>query len=395
MKFAYTGIISSAADTGEFMVIFRPEVQFLIHGPRGTREIRALVDTGADNTILPASAARALGIPLKRTTGPAAQAFGGQEIALSYADVKLELLHPDARLRWLAHVYFRAGLEDGEEAALLGQEGFLEFFTAVFYGDDCVLDLEPKFALAPIGDVNRAMSKLLRALAIGFESNLTTNTAGACLVASGTKAGDRLIVVVLGASPSDARYDDARAPLQMGMATTGWREALRAINGAGGMTTQNRSAPYYPPEQPLIMAISDWPIRWQALERACMGRKASGRWDAGCDKPPRIEIGPPATEWDVAQVEATLGCPIPSSFRKILLEYSGASASSGSYAKRRSCRKSFSRFLPENVGGTWHHFPTSNLGIANGWRSLPIRTTSTTGPGRISSLCLKSVTAIC
>jgi D-alanyl-D-alanine carboxypeptidase (penicillin-binding protein 5/6) len=42
----------------------------------------------------------------------------------------------------------------------------------------------------------------------------TTNAAGACLVASGSKGGDRLIVVVLGASPSDARYTDARALFQ-------------------------------------------------------------------------------------------------------------------------------------------------------------------------------------
>jgi hypothetical protein len=142
MRFDYTGIISSAADTGEYMVIFRPEVRVLVHGPRGAREVRALVDTGADNTILPGSAARALGIPLMRATGPAAQAFGGQEIILSYADVELELIHPDARLRWLAHVYFRVGQED-EEVALLGQQGFLEFFTAAFQGDECVLDLEP------------------------------------------------------------------------------------------------------------------------------------------------------------------------------------------------------------------------------------------------------------
>jgi serine-type D-Ala-D-Ala carboxypeptidase (penicillin-binding protein 5/6) len=39
----------------------------------------------------------------------------------------------------------------------------------------------------------------------------TTSAAGACLVASGSKNGDHLIVVVLGASPSDARYTDARA----------------------------------------------------------------------------------------------------------------------------------------------------------------------------------------
>ena len=42
------------------------------------------------------------------------------------------------------------------------------------------------------------------------------NAAGACLVASGSKNGDRLIVVVLGASPSDARYDDARALFKWG-----------------------------------------------------------------------------------------------------------------------------------------------------------------------------------
>ena len=100
------------------------------------------MDTGADNTILPGSVARALGIPLKHATGPAALAFGGQEIVLSYADVELELIHSDATLRWLAHVYFRVGKED-EEGALLGQEGFLEYFTAAFCGDESVLDLEP------------------------------------------------------------------------------------------------------------------------------------------------------------------------------------------------------------------------------------------------------------
>ncbi len=39
----------------------------------------------------------------------------------------------------------------------------------------------------------------------------TTRAAGACLVASGSKGGDHLIVVVLGAGPGDGRYDDAHA----------------------------------------------------------------------------------------------------------------------------------------------------------------------------------------
>jgi cell wall assembly regulator SMI1 len=74
------------------------------------------------------------------------------------------------------------------------------------------------------------------------------------------------------------------------------------------------------------MAISDWTARWEALRRACENRKATGRWDAGRDKPPRFEVGPPATEQDVAKVEVTLGCAIPSSLRKVLLECSGVTS---------------------------------------------------------------------
>jgi serine-type D-Ala-D-Ala carboxypeptidase (penicillin-binding protein 5/6) len=44
----------------------------------------------------------------------------------------------------------------------------------------------------------------------------TTKAAGACLVASGSKGDDHLIVIVLGASPSDARYVDARALFKWG-----------------------------------------------------------------------------------------------------------------------------------------------------------------------------------
>jgi hypothetical protein len=72
------------------------------------------------------------------------------------------------------------------------------------------------------------------------------------------------------------------------------------------------------------MPISEWPARWNVLQRACEYRKATGRWAAGASKPPRFEIGRHATEGEVAAVEAKLGCVIPSSFRKVLLEYSGA-----------------------------------------------------------------------
>ncbi|MHB1038529.1 MAG: pepsin/retropepsin-like aspartic protease family protein [Pirellulales bacterium] len=149
MRFEYTAIVSSAPDNGDPVVIFRPEIHLTVHGRRGSSDFLALVDSGADNTILPESIARSLDIPLHPAKGPAAKAFGGQEIALSYADVELELVHDEARLRWLARVYFLAGGAD-DETLVLGHQGFLDYFTATFIGEEFALDLEPNDYLPKI-----------------------------------------------------------------------------------------------------------------------------------------------------------------------------------------------------------------------------------------------------
>jgi hypothetical protein len=84
-------------DTGEEIVLLRPEVPIHLYGPAGTVEVVALVDTGADNSIFPLSIARDLGIETTEGKGPAATAFGGQQIALSFADVVLELSQAGSR----------------------------------------------------------------------------------------------------------------------------------------------------------------------------------------------------------------------------------------------------------------------------------------------------------
>ena len=142
MKFNYTAIVSIASDTGEPMVLFRPEVGMRVHGPGGSRDFLALVDTGADNTILPESIAHDLDIPVHPCQGPAATAFGGQQITLSYADVELELVHDDGNLRWFPRVYFVCGDAD-QETIILGHQGFLDYFTATFDGEDCTVNLQP------------------------------------------------------------------------------------------------------------------------------------------------------------------------------------------------------------------------------------------------------------
>lgn len=141
MKFDYTTILSLAPDTGDSVVIFRPEIRVTVYGSRNSGDFLALVDTGADNTILPESVARNLGIELLPCKGPDATVFGGQGIALFCADVELELAEGDERLRWPARVYFTAA-DAHDETIILGRQGFLDYFTATFDGEACVLDLQ-------------------------------------------------------------------------------------------------------------------------------------------------------------------------------------------------------------------------------------------------------------
>jgi len=60
----------------------------------------------------------------------------------------------------------------------------------------------------------------------------TTNAAGNCLVASGRRGDDRLIVVILGAPTADARYQDARNLFRWGWLRRG--HTAEAEAGAGG-----------------------------------------------------------------------------------------------------------------------------------------------------------------
>ena len=91
------------------------------------------------------------GIPLAPCQGPAATAFGGQQITLSYGDIEFELVHPDGNLRWPSRVYFVSGDAD-KDTLILGHQGFLEYFTATFDGENWTLTLEANEFLSKAKD---------------------------------------------------------------------------------------------------------------------------------------------------------------------------------------------------------------------------------------------------
>lgn len=67
-----------------------------------------------------------------------------------------------------------------------------------------------------------------------------------------------------------------------------------------------------------------WTDRWRRLHEACLKRGLTDRWEEGRARPPRFDVGPPATSKEVENVEATIGHRLPSAFREVILGYSGS-----------------------------------------------------------------------
>ena len=151
MNFLYQAFITREPETGEPNMILRPIIPVRVHGRTGFGHYAALVDTGADNTILPKRIADDLGIELRAGHGPNATAFGGQSIPLLFGDVELELEEESERVRWSARVLFHDFLNPEDETLILGHAGFLDYFSALFDGEQGQLSLDPNSTLPQVG----------------------------------------------------------------------------------------------------------------------------------------------------------------------------------------------------------------------------------------------------
>jgi hypothetical protein len=101
---------------------------------------RALVDSGANDTLFPLDAATLLNIPLLASTGHAMR-WRGQRFQLTYGTVDLELQDDDGKtLCWQAVVAFTSA---GLRYPLLGMCGCLEVLDARLVGVDRMIELEP------------------------------------------------------------------------------------------------------------------------------------------------------------------------------------------------------------------------------------------------------------
>ena len=122
-------------------VHWRPLLPVRIIGPTGLFRSfpRALLDPGADDTILPMDLVAVLGVTLLAEAGHGVR-WRGQRYPLRFGNVQLELSDDSgATWRWPATVGFSPALI---RYPILGNAGCLQFLDALFRGEDRSVELE-------------------------------------------------------------------------------------------------------------------------------------------------------------------------------------------------------------------------------------------------------------
>ncbi len=143
MTFPYRAHIGLAPETGDPQIILRPEVLVQITGPSHSDSFLGLVDSGADNTVLPTSIADRLAIPLRPAKGPSGTAFGGHELAFQVGEVEFELIDGEAAWKWKTDVLFHHFDAAADETLILGHAGFLDFFRTLLDPEQAKVELTP------------------------------------------------------------------------------------------------------------------------------------------------------------------------------------------------------------------------------------------------------------
>lgn len=137
MKYSYQATGTEFDQGGKF--IWMPYVETVISGPKGSRRVFALVDSGAAYCMASMEYASILGVDLDTTRGVQTYGVTGtQNTKASYpADVKIRVNHLD---EIKIPVYF---LETDSFAFILGQKDFFEAFRIKFEKDHNTFEITP------------------------------------------------------------------------------------------------------------------------------------------------------------------------------------------------------------------------------------------------------------
>jgi len=107
-------------------------------GPAEHHELEGLVDTGADDTLVPERFLSRLGVIIAPGDYAMIGGIDGTGSLVRYGTIDLAIPELNGGYRWSARVGFHPG-----EKLILGHNGFLEYFTSKFNGRGRHLTLMP------------------------------------------------------------------------------------------------------------------------------------------------------------------------------------------------------------------------------------------------------------
>jgi hypothetical protein len=139
MRFPYQAYPVTGIGAAHVAVVYRPTKPIRAIGPTGDALAYGLVDTGADDTMLPDRFIGPLGVVIRPGDHAIIVALDGGFVAVRYGTVDLELRRRGVVYRWSARVAFHPVAR-----AILGQAGFLEHLTSTFNGRRRHVTLTPK-----------------------------------------------------------------------------------------------------------------------------------------------------------------------------------------------------------------------------------------------------------
>ena len=125
IKFDYTPY-PSADYTGRDTLAWRPMVDVTLFGPKDFRNVKALIDTGADDCLIHRDFSEILGVKFigkKKVIGV------GTDILVDYAEVEIVIKHFNKKIKTIA------GFAELPLPCLLGQSGFFDNYRVRFEKD--------------------------------------------------------------------------------------------------------------------------------------------------------------------------------------------------------------------------------------------------------------------
>ena len=135
--------IAPSPTAGGAIDLFRPEIPIRVIGQTGDAFLHGLLDTGADEVVLPRHIADQIGVVIDENVTWAAEGFTGDAVRVVLGRLTIEVSDGIETHCWPSPVAVVEYQDPDQEEVILGRTGFLEYFNTEFRGADHEVVLEP------------------------------------------------------------------------------------------------------------------------------------------------------------------------------------------------------------------------------------------------------------